>query len=209
MPVRRRYTERQLLIRQYKDKFALAWEELMILLQGHQVHPYLPIAYCEILSRLYTARHFKSWMRMSVSTALRDQVLPQYAPGKFRNIIRLAPKQFDALLVLIQNNYIFKSQDQVRPQPPVGIQLLVAHYSLGTENLSTHKLTLGRFTFVSTGYDGSMNDSLAYRATRLHMDPDELFQGKEYLLADAGYSITSTVIPLYKGTDIIPQEQRF
>jgi len=54
-----------------------------------------------------------------------------------------------------------------------------------------------------------MNDSLAYRATRLHKDRDECFQGKEYLLADAGYSIASTVIPRYKGNDITAQEHRF
>lgn len=274
---------------------------MVFLLQGHQIHPYLPIAYCEILSRLYSTRYLQPRMRMPFSTILRDQVLPQYAPDKFRNIIRLTPNQFDALLVLIQDNHVFQSQDPTRPQAPVRTQLLVTLYRLGTKGLSTYKCAFtmgvghgtvdlytwrciraiedledqyivwpdnerkakiskwfksdkgfpnaigavdgvpfpfesapsydtiswntrkfvyamgctavcdhqGRFTFVSTGYVGSMNDSLAYRATRLHKDRDEFFQGKEYLLADAGYSITSTVIPRYKGTDITPQEHRF
>ncbi|KAF9544984.1 hypothetical protein EC957_011481 [Mortierella hygrophila] len=61
---------------------------------------------------------------------------------------------------------------------------------------------------LSYGYVGSMNDSLACRATWLHKDRDELFQGKEDLLADAGYSIATTVIPRYKRIDITAQEHR-
>ena len=54
-----------------------------------------------------------------------------------------------------------------------------------------------------------MNDSVAYRSTKPHKNRDTHFSGKDYLLADAGYAISSTVIPRYKGTDITAEEHRF
>ncbi|KAK3831157.1 MAG: hypothetical protein J3R72DRAFT_358697, partial [Linnemannia gamsii] len=55
-------------------------------------------------------------------------------PDKFKNIIRLTPKQFNELLSLIQDNHVFRS--------PVRTQLLVALYRLGTKGISTHKIAL-------------------------------------------------------------------
>ncbi|KAG0367830.1 hypothetical protein BGX24_003070 [Mortierella sp. AD032] len=71
-------------------------------------------------------------------------------------------------------------------------------YAMGCTAVCDHQ---GRFTFVSTGYVGSMSDSFAYRSTKLHKNLNKYLQGAEYLLADAGYATSPTVIPCYNGSD--------
>ncbi|KAF8930737.1 hypothetical protein BGZ47_000409 [Haplosporangium gracile] len=110
MPPQRQYTERQLLIRQYEEKFVQACEESA----GYD--PVMPLVYSQILSQLYASRYLKPRMRMPFSTVLRDQVLSRYAFDKFKNIIRLTPKQFDDLLALIQDHRVFRSLNPAHPQ---------------------------------------------------------------------------------------------
>lgn len=69
------------------------------------------------------------------------------------------------------------------------------HYAMGATAVCDHQ---GRFTFVSTGYIGSMHDAYAYKKTDLYSQPDDFFQGREYILGDAAYMVTRTVIPRYK-----------
>lgn len=61
---------------------------------------------------------------------------------------------------------------------------------------------LGRFTYASTGYIGSVHDSTAFKNPSLHRDKDRFFQGKEYLflLADAAYALRLTDISRYKNS---------
>lgn len=40
-----------------------------------------------------------------------------------------------------------------------------------------------------------MHDSLAYKQSALYTDEATHFQGNEYLLADAAYALTKTVMP--------------
>ncbi|KAF9948161.1 hypothetical protein BGZ72_009902, partial [Mortierella alpina] len=54
-----------------------------------------------------------------------------------------------------------------------------------------------RFTYHSTGYVGSMHDSGDYKNNYLYQRPEDYFIGKEYLLADAAYALTTTVIPRF------------
>lgn len=68
-------------------------------------------------------------------------------------------------------------------------------YALGATAVCDHQ---GLFTFVSTGYIGSMHDSLAYQRCYLYTHKDLYFQGLQYLLADAAYTISCTVMPRYK-----------
>ncbi|KAK5821507.1 hypothetical protein F5H01DRAFT_275212 [Linnemannia elongata] len=100
----------------------------------------MPLVYSQILSQLYASRYLRPRMRMPFSTVLRDQVLSRYASDKFKNIIRLTPKQFDNLLALIQDSHVFQSLNPAYPQAPVRVQLLVALYRLGTKGISTHKI---------------------------------------------------------------------
>ncbi|KFH70445.1 hypothetical protein MVEG_01808 [Podila verticillata NRRL 6337] len=79
-------------------------------------------------------------------------------------------------------------------------------HAMGCTAVCDHQ---GRFTYVSTGYVGSMHDSLAYRDTYLHGRKDEFFQGKEYILGDAAYAISTTVIPRYKGANHSRDELTF
>lgn len=68
-------------------------------------------------------------------------------------------------------------------------------YAMGVTAVCDH---LGRFTFISTSYAGSMHDSVAYRNTSLYKEKEEYFKGKEYLLGDAGYALIPTVIARYR-----------
>lgn len=72
------------------------------------------------------------------------------------------------------------------------------NYAMGATAVCDH---VGRFTFVRTGYVGKMHDSAAYKATPLFMEPILFFHLNEYLLADAAYALTPTVIPRYKNAD--------
>ncbi|KAF9301075.1 hypothetical protein BGZ91_009653, partial [Linnemannia elongata] len=72
-------------------------------------------------------------------------------------------------------------------------------YAMGATAVCDH---VGRFTFFSTGYFGCFNDSYAYKRTHLHTHPGRFFQGQEYLLADAAYSLTRTVMPRFRNAPI-------
>ncbi|KAF9368963.1 hypothetical protein CPB97_004039 [Podila verticillata] len=68
-------------------------------------------------------------------------------------------------------------------------------YAMGGTAVSDHCKV---FIYFSTGYVGSMHDSQAYKNTELFLSKDEYFQGMDYLLADAAYALSPTVIPRYK-----------
>lgn len=71
-------------------------------------------------------------------------------------------------------------------------------YAMGCTAVCDHQ---GRFIYVSTGYIGSMNDSQAYSMTQLSTKKEDFFQGLEFILGDAGYANTPTVITRFKGND--------
>ncbi|KAF9186985.1 hypothetical protein BGZ51_001612 [Haplosporangium sp. Z 767] len=64
-----------------------------------------------------------------------------------------------------------------------------------------------RFTYVSTSYVGLVYDSSAYKNSRHYKDKDQFFQRKRYLLTDAAYALTSSVILLYK--NVTGDQERF
>lgn len=68
-------------------------------------------------------------------------------------------------------------------------------YAMGATGVCDHQ---GIFTYFSTGYIGSMHDSVAYKNTDLHMDQEAYFQGRQRLMADAAYGISPTIMPRYK-----------
>jgi hypothetical protein len=56
-----------------------------------------------------------------------------------------------------------------------------------------------RIRFYSLGFPGSVNDSRAFGVCRLATQPERMFHGEEYILADKAYALTPTVITPYKG----------
>lgn len=68
-------------------------------------------------------------------------------------------------------------------------------HAMGATAVCDHK---GRFTFVSTGYVGSMHDALAYKNCDLYTRVGDFFQGRQYIIGDAAYMVTKTVVPRYK-----------
>jgi hypothetical protein len=79
-------------------------------------------------------------------------------------------------------------------------------YAMGCTAVCDHQ---GRFLYVSTGYVGSLNDSLAFKGLRLYRYSSNFFAKDEYLLGDAGYSLTETVVTCFKGNDVPRDERRF
>ncbi|GJJ74603.1 nuclease HARBI1 [Entomortierella parvispora] len=77
-------------------------------------------------------------------------------------------------------------------------------HAMGATAVCDHQ---GRFTFVSTGYVGSMHDALAYKKCSLYTSADDFFRGRQYIIGDAAYMVSKTVIPRYR----IPRgyQQRF
>lgn len=68
---------------------------------------------------------------------------------------------------------------------------------------------IGRFIFFSTGYFGSFNDSYAYKRIHLYTHADRFFRGEEYLLADAAYSLSPTVMPRIRNARRGSEKARF
>lgn len=66
---------------------------------------------------------------------------------------------------------------------------------------------LGRFIFFSAGHLGSTHDSLALRRTPMYKWPSFFFRGPEYLIADAAFALTLTVIPRIRNPN--NEEARF
>lgn len=77
-------------------------------------------------------------------------------------------------------------------------------YTVGSVFVCDHQ---GQFTFVSTGYGGSIADSRAYKSTQLYTLTKHFFQDKEYLLADSDYDITPTIMTPYE--DATGEQLRF
>lgn len=87
---------------------------------------------------------------------------------------------------------------QLRTKPaldPVSWRVRKDVYAVGCTAVCDHK---GPFTYASVGYIGSWRDNKAYGATRLHSKRHRFFQGQEYIMADANYTISTTVIPSYR-----------
>lgn len=68
-------------------------------------------------------------------------------------------------------------------------------YAMGATAVCDHE---GNFTSFATRYVGSMHDSLASRMCGLNRHEDDYFQEHDYLLADAAYTSTETVLPRYR-----------
>jgi len=67
-------------------------------------------------------------------------------------------------------------------------------YAMGATGVCDHK---GLFTYFSADYVGSMHDSQAYKNIDLYHNVAQYFQGEDYLLADAAYVLSTTLIPRY------------
>jgi hypothetical protein len=68
-------------------------------------------------------------------------------------------------------------------------------FSIGATAVCDHQ---GIFTYFATAYLARRHDAIAYQEGKLHTDKDLYFSGEEYILADAAYTLTETVIPRYK-----------
>lgn len=79
-------------------------------------------------------------------------------------------------------------------------------FSMGATGVCDHH---GRFIHFSTGYLGTQYDSSAYKATTLYTDQGRYFSGEDYLLADAAYALSSTVIPRFKGIVLPANKAKF
>ena len=57
----------------------------------------------------------------------------------------------------------------------------------------------GVFIFFSTGYSGARHDSAAYKDTDLYLFQDRFFTGHQYILGDAAYGLSPTLLVGFKG----------
>lgn len=113
----------------YEEYFELASKDFLHSLSSRPgFHPFLPLAYYDILEYLHTTRYLNLRWCIPFSAELREDILPQYSSDKFRRILRLTPPQLNRLVELIQN-----SKDPARHQAPVKTQLIVALYRVGTK----------------------------------------------------------------------------
>lgn len=78
-------------------------------------------------------------------------------------------------------------------------------FSMGATAVSDHQ---GSFTYFGTGYLGRTHDSAAYKESVLFTHEARFFGPHEYLLADAAYAISETVIPRYKGNNITQRQKK-
>lgn len=69
-------------------------------------------------------------------------------------------------------------------------------FSMGATAVCNHR---GFFTYFHTGYYATTLNTATYRRSALCKSKATFFSGEDYLLADASYAVTSTVIPRYKG----------
>jgi len=67
----------------------------------------------------------------------------------------------------------------------------------------------GRFTLVSTGYEGSMSDRQAYRKTPLYTNKEDYFGEDQYLLADIDYDVSTTMIAPYEDSTASDDDREF
>lgn len=81
-----------------------------------------------------------------------------------------------------------------------------SNFAMGATGVADHR---SMFTFFYTGYVGTKHDSSAYKDTPLYKKKEDYFSGGEYLLADAAYALTPTVIAAYKGRHQPPPRQQF
>ncbi|KAI7816398.1 hypothetical protein BC939DRAFT_384182, partial [Gamsiella multidivaricata] len=109
---------------------------------------------------LHQTRYLQPRMRMPFSTVLRETILPQYAPQKFRKTARMTSRQVDMLVEMIQGSGQFISKNPERPQAPIKTQLLVALYRLGTKGISSHKIAF------TTGIGQGSVDLYTWRCIR-------------------------------------------
>lgn len=71
-------------------------------------------------------------------------------------------------------------------------------FALGATGVVDHR---GAFTSFLTGYPSTYHDSTAYKTSRLYNYPSRYFEGFEYLLADAAYGTSETVMTRFKGKE--------
>ncbi|KAF9913815.1 hypothetical protein FBU30_003024, partial [Linnemannia zychae] len=66
---------------------------------------------------------------------------------------------------------------------------------MGATGVCNHR---GEFTFFFTGYVGSCHDSSAYKSSALFTQKDRYFSRNEYMLGDAAYGLSSTLLTGYR-----------
>ncbi|KAF9180864.1 hypothetical protein BGZ51_005828 [Haplosporangium sp. Z 767] len=66
---------------------------------------------------------------------------------------------------------------------------------------------IGHSIYFPSGNVGSVHDALVYKRAHLYTRKENFFQGQEYLLADAAYALTPTVILRFK--DAADDEAKF
>ncbi len=64
------------------------------------------------------------------------------------------------------------------------------------------------FIYFSTGYVGSKHDSSAYKGSPLFSSSSQYFSGDDYLLGDAAYGLTPTLITRFEGR-LTEQQSKF
>src|SRR5690554_4197694 len=71
-----------------------------------------------------------------------------------------------------------------------------SNFAMGATGVVDH---CGVFTFFITGYVGSRHDSAAYKSSDLFLNTDRYFTGEDYMLGDAAYGLSPTLITRFKG----------
>lgn len=79
-------------------------------------------------------------------------------------------------------------------------------YAIGATAVCDHR---GVFTFFFTGYYGTRHDSASYKSTKLYQEKELYFQFLEYIIGDAAYALTPTVITAFKGKRQPPDQDTF
>ncbi|KAF9082603.1 hypothetical protein BGX27_004446, partial [Mortierella sp. AM989] len=48
-------------------------------------------------------------------------------------------------------------------------------------------------------YPGRMHDSAAYKTSKLYLNPENYFEGSEFILSDAAFAVSHILMPRYRG----------
>lgn len=79
-------------------------------------------------------------------------------------------------------------------------------FTFGATGVCDHR---GVFIYFSTGYVGSIHDSAVYKDGKLFTEAHRYFQGEDYLLGDAAYALSTTLMTRYKGNNLIRDQNDF
>ncbi|KAF9190778.1 hypothetical protein BGZ50_009829 [Haplosporangium sp. Z 11] len=131
---------------------------------------------------------------MPRSSDIRERVLAHYSPNHFKDYIQLTPAQFNHLKTLIEGSRHFQSRDESASQTSVDMQLKVALFRLGALDVSTPYVAL------LMGVGRGPVHAFTWRQWKFEAitDKNRFFQGRDYLLANAAYGVSSVIILRYK-----------